>query len=63
MLPNFVRFLRRRGSRLLTSVLDVAGLGLIVAAAAVWLGEAAALAAAGVSTLAVSWSLTKATRA
>lgn len=56
MLAGVLRALRRDT---LTSLLDVVGLGLLVAAAAVCLGVAAALAAGGLAVLAVSWSLSK----
>jgi len=59
MLAAVLRTLRRET---LTSLLDIVGLALLVAAAAVCLGAAAALATAGVAVLAVSWSLSRPTR-
>lgn len=59
MLAAVLRSFRRET---FTSLLDVAGLGLLVAAAAVCLGVAAALAAGGLAVLAVSWSLSRTQR-
>lgn len=43
----------------LTTILDLIGLALLVAAAAVCFGASAALAVAGIAVLAVSWSLSR----
>lgn len=59
MLTSVLRTLNRDT---LTTILDVFGLSLIVAAAAVWAGVALALVVAGLAVLAVSWSLSRAPR-
>lgn len=43
-------------------LLDIAGMGLLMASAGMFLGIAAAVAAAGVCCLLVSWSLTRSRR-
>jgi hypothetical protein len=54
--------LTRKGT-VVTTILDLAGTALVIAAAFVVLGLGAALAAAGVACLLASWSLTATARA
>jgi hypothetical protein len=52
----------RKVTTMVTTVLDIVGLALLVAAAAVAFGTAAALFAAGACFLWASWSLSRSTR-
>ena len=56
MLTSVLRSLTRST---VTTLLDLVGLGLLVAASAVRFGAAAALAVSGGAVLAVSWSLSR----